>query len=300
MSLLNGRRINRVGHRGAKAPSVWRRFMHHRLGVFGAAVVFILIVVALFAPWVAPRDPFAVDLDAYREPPSSKYLLGTDSSGRDVLSRLIYAARVSLSVGVLAVGVYACIGIVLGSLAGYYGGWVDHLVMRLADVLLSFPLLLLLLTLVAIVGPSIWNAILVIGFVGWPGLARLVRGELLSLKTQEFVEAARAAGATDARIILLHMLPNVLPTVMVNLTLGVAHAILLESSMSFLGVGVPPPTPSWGNMMTDAQSLTILRDMPWLWLPPGAMIAVSVLSINFIGDALRDALDVRAQQPAGG
>lgn len=277
------------------SKTVWARFRRHRLAMLGGGILAVLVFLAVFAPWVSPRDPYAVDLAAYRSPPSARYWLGADSSGRDVLSRLIYGARVSLSVGIVAVGIYSVIGVLLGVLSGYYGGWVDHVVMRLADVVLSFPVLLLLITMVAIMGPSLANVMLVIGLVGWPPLARLVRGEFLSLRTREFVEAALACGARDARVIFLHMLPNVVPTIMVNVTLGVAQAILIESAMSFLGVGVPPPIPSWGNMLTDAQSLTILRHMPWLWVPPGLMIALSVLSINFVGDGLRDALDVRAE-----
>lgn len=281
------------------SKTVWARFRRHRLALVGGGILALLVFLAVFAPWVSPRDPYAVDLAAYRSPPSARYWLGADSSGRDVLSRLIYGARISLSVGIVAVGIYTVIGVLLGVLSGYYGGWVDHVVMRLADVVLSFPVLLLLITMVAIVGPSLANVMLVIGLVGWPPLARLVRGEFLSLRTREFVEAALACGARDARIIFVHMLPNVVPTIMVNVTLGVAQAILIESAMSFLGVGVPPPIPSWGNMLTDAQSLTILRHMPWLWVPPGLMIALSVLSINFLGDGLRDALDVRADDRGG-
>lgn len=281
------------------SKTVWARFRRHRLALVGGGILAVLVFLAVFAPWVSPRDPYAVDLAAYRSPPSARYWLGADSSGRDVLSRLIYGARISLSVGIVAVGIYTVIGVLLGVLSGYYGGWVDHVVMRLADVVLSFPVLLLLITMVAIVGPSLANVMLVIGLVGWPPLARLVRGEFLSLRTREFVEAALACGARDARIIFVHMLPNVVPTIMVNVTLGVAQAILIESAMSFLGVGVPPPIPSWGNMLTDAQSLTILRHMPWLWVPPGLMIALSVLSINFLGDGLRDALDVRADDRGG-
>jgi len=281
------------------SKTVWARFRRHRLAMLGSGILAVLVFLAVFAPWVSPHDPYAVDLAAYRSPPSARYWLGADSSGRDVLSRLIYGARISLSVGIVAVGIYTVIGVLLGVLSGYYGGWVDHVVMRLADVVLSFPVLLLLITMVAIVGPSLANVMLVIGLVGWPPLARLVRGEFLSLRTREFVEAALACGARDARIIFVHMLPNVVPTIMVNVTLGVAQAILIESAMSFLGVGVPPPIPSWGNMLTDAQSLTILRHMPWLWVPPGLMIALSVLSINFVGDGLRDALDVRADDRGG-
>jgi peptide/nickel transport system permease protein len=221
-------------------------------------------------------------------------LLGTDSAGRDVLSRLLYAGRVSLSVGLVAVSIYVSIGIVLGGLAGYYGGWVDSVIMRVADMVLSFPSLIIIIVMVSLLGPSIYNVMLVIGGLGWPPIARLVRGNFLSLRQQEFVVAAQAGGAKHRRIIFRHVLPNALAPVIVAASFGMAQAILLEAGLSFLGLGVQPPTPSWGNMLSDAQSVLVLRNMPWLWLPPGIMIAITVLSVNFIGDGLRDALDPRA------
>lgn len=243
------------------------------------------------APVVAPHDPYACDLQAYRQPPSRLHLLGTDSAGRDVLSRLIYAGRVSLSVGLVSVGLSASIGIILGSLSGYHGGKVDTVVMRFTDVVMSFPGLVVMITLVAVMGPSIYNCMLAIGLLGWPGICRLVRAEVLSLRERDYVQAAVCVGNTTGRVIMRHLLPNVLPTIMVNVTFGLAGAIISEASLSFLGLGVPPPVPSWGNMMFDAQSITILATMPWMWLPPGIMICLSVLAINFIGDGLRDALD---------
>jgi peptide/nickel transport system permease protein len=208
-----------------------------------------------------------------------------------VFSRLLYAGRVSLAVGIVAVSIYTAIGVVRGVLAGYYGGWVDSTIMRLCDVVLSFPTLIIIITLASVLGPSIYNLMLAIGLLGWPPIARLLRGQLLSLRTTEFVVAARAAGCSDKRLIFRHLLPNAMAPVLVAATFGIAYAILIEAGLSFLGLGVQPPTPSWGNMLTDAQSLTVLESMPWLWLPPGLMIALSVLSINFIGDGLRDALD---------
>jgi peptide/nickel transport system permease protein len=195
-------------------------------------------------------------------------------------------------VGILAVAMYVIIGTVIGAAAAYYGGVVDLVLSRVMDVMLSFPPLIIILFAVSVFGrPSIWNVIIVLGALGWPALARLVRGQFLALRELEFVLAARATGASDARVVIRHMLPNALAPVLVAATFGMANAILVEAALSFLGMGVQPPTPSWGNMLTDAQSLTVLERMPWLWVPPGAMILISVLSINFIGDGLRDALD---------
>jgi peptide/nickel transport system permease protein len=253
----------------------------------------VLVIASLAAPRIA-QDPYDTDLRSYRKGPSAQHLLGTDSAGRDVLSRLLHAGRVSLSVGLVAVSIYAAIGIVLGGVSGFYGGWVDSLIMRLADIVLAFPSLIVIITIVSILGPSIYNVMLVIGVLGWPPIARLVRGDFLSLREQDFVVAAQSIGARNLRIIFRHVLPNAIAPVIVAASFGMAQAILLEAGLSFLGLGVQPPTPSWGNMLTDAQSITVLRSMTWLWLPPGLMIAVTVLSINFIGDGLRDALDPRA------
>ncbi|HHY93746.1 MAG TPA: ABC transporter permease [Firmicutes bacterium] len=269
----------------------WTRFLRHRLAVAGLVFLILLIVMALFAPWLAPGSPYDIDAEAFQAPPSPRHLLGTDTVGRDVLSRLIYAARVSLSVGLVAVSLYVFIGTLLGAIAGYYGGPVDSIIMRAADVVLSFPYLMLILVIVAMVGPSIYNIMGVLGFLGWPRIARIVRGTFLSLREQTFVEAGRAAGMRDARIIFRHILPNSMAPLLVAATFGIADAILTEAALSFLGLGVQPPTASWGNLLTDAQSLTILEQMPWMWVPPGIMIFLSVLAINFVGDGLRDALD---------
>jgi peptide/nickel transport system permease protein len=252
----------------------------------------VIAALALGAPWVAPHSPTTIDAVAFQAAPSRTHPLGSDSVGRDVLSRLIYGARVSLTVGVLAVAMYVVIGTGVGAAAAYYGGGIDLLLSRVMDVMLSFPPLIIILFAVSVFGrPSIWNVIIVLGLLGWPALARLVRGQFLALRDLEFVLAARATGASDTRVVIRHMLPNALAPVLVAATFGMANAILVEAALSFLGMGVQPPTPSWGNMLTDAQSLTVLERMPWLWVPPGFMILISVLSINFIGDGLRDALD---------
>jgi len=277
-----------------------RRFARHRLACVGAAVLAVLVAVALCAPVLAPYDPAYIDLAAARTGPSAAHWLGTDAVGRDVLSRLIYASRVSMSVGIVSVAFYLTIGLALGLLAGYAGGRVDGALMRAGDMVMAFPTLILVMVIVALTGPSIWNIMAVIGLLGWPEVARLVRGIVLTLRSQEFVLAARAAGVRDAAIVVRHILPNTTGAAMVAATFGVANAILVEAALSFLGMGVQPPTASWGNMLSDAQSLTALEYMPWLWVPPGVMILVATLAVNFLGDGLRDALDPRSQLNRGG
>ena len=281
--------------RPPRSTSFWglasRRFLRHRPAVAGLVVLAAIAAMAVFAPILAPHDPTAID-PVFNAPPSEAHPLGTDSVGRDVMSRLIYAGRVSLSVGLLAVTMYVAIGTTVGALSGYHGGVVDGALSRLTDVVLSFPPLIIILFAVSVFGrPSLANVIVVLGLLGWPLVSRLVRGQFLALRGLEFVLAARATGASDARVVAAHLLPNAMAPVLVAATFGTANAILIEAALSFLGLGVQPPTPSWGNMLTDAQSLTILQQMPWLWVPPGCMILVAVLAINFVGDGLRDALD---------
>jgi peptide/nickel transport system permease protein len=273
----------------------WRRFRRHRLAFGGLIFVGLLIVIALSAPILAPQDPNVVDVSASRNPPSAEHLLGTDSAGRDVLSRLIFGSRVSLTVGVAAAISAAGVGTLLGLLAGVAGGWVDAVIMRLVDVFLSFPSLMLILLLVAVLGPSVGTIVVVIAFFEWPTACRIVRQMALSIKEQDFVLAARATGSSRWRIMRKHVTPGVLSPLTVVATLLSAQAILLEAALSFLGLGVKQPQASWGGMLEEAQSLTILKEMPWLWIPPGAIIALTVLAINFIGDGLRDALDPRQQ-----
>lgn len=274
---------------------VWRRYKRHVPAMISTAVLLILIIMAIFAPQVTGHcDPYANNLKHFRAPPGEGYPLGTDTLGRDVYCRLVYASRVSLSVGLVAVSISLIIGTILGVIAGYAGGSVDAIVMRLSDVVLSFPLLMIIIVIVSVVGPSVYNVMMVIGLLSWPAVARLVRGNVLSLREQDFVIAARSIGVPDRRIAVRHILPNTIAEVVVAGTFGVASAILIEAGLSFLGLGVQPPMASWGNMLIDAQSLTILESMPWLWIPPGLMIALAVLSINFVGDGLRDALDPRS------
>lgn len=270
---------------------VWRRFKRHRLALISSGVLLVVVLIAVLADFVAPYNPAFIDPLVFDEAPTSAHPLGTDRIGRDVLSRLIHGGRISLSVGVVAVSIYMVIGVLLGSLSGYYGGWVDNIISRFIDIVLSFPTLMLILVLVSLLGPGLQNIMLVLGLLGWPQVARIVRGEFLRLRSNDFVWAARMIGAPNRRIITHHILPNAMGPMLVAATFGVATAILSESALSFLGLGVQPPTASWGQMLNDAQSLTILETKPWLWIPPGIMILISVLSINFIGDSLRDALD---------
>jgi peptide/nickel transport system permease protein len=271
----------------------WRRFSRHRLAVVGSVILLVLIVAALAAPIVSPYPPHQIDVKALKKPPSVTHLLGTDGAGRDVLSRIIYGARISLSVGLVAAGIAIAIGTILGLISGYYGGGFDFWIMRLTDVVMTVPTLIIIITVVAAIGPGIYNVMVVLGIFGWPGTCRLVRGETLSLREREFTTAARCLGIPRSRIVFRHILPNVVAPIIVAGTFFVASAILTEAALSFLGIGVQIPTATWGNMLTEAQSLTTLEQMPWLWIPPGLMITITVLSINFLGDALRDALDPR-------
>lgn len=252
-------------------------------------LIILIIGVALFAPIISPYDPNEINLGASLQSPSSQHLLGTDRMGRDILTRIIYGTRISLLVGVIAVGISGLLGVIFGTLAGYYGGYVDGIIMRIVDVLLAFPSILLAIALVAVLGASLFNIMLAIGIVNWVGYARVVRGEFLSLKNKEFVSAARAMGANTFRIIFKHMLPNCIAPIIVMATLGMAGAIITESSLSFLGLGVQPPTPSWGEMLNTGRQ--IIRQAWWVSTFPGIAIMLAVLSFNILGDGLRDALD---------
>jgi peptide/nickel transport system permease protein len=268
---------------------VLRRFVKHRMAVAGLVVLVLVAGAAVFAPLLTPYPPNAVDVLNILAPPSAKHLLGTDEVGRDVLTRLLYAGRISLSIGIAVALVSTLLGTVVGAVAGYFGGLVDALLMRFVDLMLSVPFLFFLLLIVAIFQPSVPILVLVISLFSWMGLARIVRGQFLSIKTREFIEAARAEGASDLRIILQHILPNALSPIIVNLTLAIAGAIYTESALSFLGFGVQPPTASWGSMLNAAQEY--LWTQPLLALYPGIMILITCISVNLIGDGLRDALD---------
>jgi ABC-type dipeptide/oligopeptide/nickel transport system permease subunit len=270
------------------------RLKRDRRAWFGGGVIVLLAALAIAAPFVARHDPTGVDLINSLQAPSGTHWFGTDIQGRDVWARLVYGARVSLTVGLISQGIALSLGVMLGLVAGYYGKWVDELVMRFADVTLAFPTLLLLIALVAALQPSLTIVFVVIGLVGWAGMARLVRGQVLVVRELEFVQAERALGAADVRILAYHILPSVVAPVVIAATLGVAGAIMAESSLSFLGLGVQPPNPSWGSMIADGRDLYQLRRAPWTSVFPGLAIGAAVLGFNLLGDALRDALDPRA------
>lgn len=272
---------------------VWRRFRANRRAMLGLYILIVLVLASAFAPQLTWHDRDLPDVRAAEQPPSRTHWLGTDELGRDIYTRLLYGGRISLTVGLVAVAIYTAIGVVLGAVAGYCGGVVDGVIMRITDVVMVVPFFPLALTMAAALRPSVYNTMIVIGLLGWTGICRLVRGEFLTLRSREYVAAARAVGARDARIIFRHILPNALAPIVVAATLGVGTAILSEAGLSFLGFGVQQPTPSWGNMLSAAISLKVLLLQPWIWLPPGLMIFIAVLAINLVGEGLRDALDPR-------
>ena len=272
---------------------VWRRFRRHRLANVSLVLLILIGGAALFAPVLAPYDPEAI-AGPFSAPPSAEFLLGTDQIGRDMLSRLLYAARISLLVGILATVISTAIGTALGLAAGYFGGWVDIVIMRFTDMVMSFPYILLVLVAAAIFRPGLWSIILILGFVDWPGAARLVRGNVLSLRESNFVKSSIVAGMPARHILFSEILPNTMAPILVYATSVMAISMLDEAALSFLGMGVQPPAASLGNMLNSAQSLTVLTRQPWLWIPPGLLIVILVVSINFVGDALRDALDPAA------
>ena len=268
-----------------------KRFWKNRMAVVGSVIVVLLFIVSLLAPWLAPYDPNAIDLKNVLAPPSGGNPFGTDPLGRDVLSRMIWGAGISLKVGFVATGIAILIGTMLGAVAGYYGRWVDNLIMRFVDIMLCFPTFFLILAVIALLEPNIWNIMIIIGITGWMSVARLVRAEFLSLKERDYAVAEKALGARDFRIIFLHILPNALAPVLVAATLGVAGAILTESALSFLGIGVQPPTPSWGNILTAGKDN--IQIAWWLSLYPGLAILITVLGYTLLGEGIRDAIDPR-------
>lgn len=269
----------------------WSRFFRDKLAVAGLVIVLALFALSILTPVIAPYDPSAIDVDNILMPPSAQHLFGTDDLGRDVFTRMLYGAGISLKVGFVAVGIATIIGVLLGAIAGYYGGMVDLIIMRFVDIMLCFPSFFLILAVIAFLEPSIFNIMAVIGLTSWMGITRLVRAEFLSLKERDFVLAARAMGASSPRIIFLHILPNAMTPVLVAATLGIASAVLTESALSFLGIGVQPPTPSWGNILTLGQST--LGVAWWLSLFPGMAILITVLGYNLLGEGIRDAIDPR-------
>jgi peptide/nickel transport system permease protein len=269
----------------------WKRFKKNRLAVAGGIIVVALFIIAVFAPLISPYNPNDIDRTQILEPPTFKHPLGTDDLGRDVLSRMIWGARISLSVGFVAVGIATVIGMILGAFSGYYGGWTERIVMRFIDIMLSIPTFFLILAVIAFIGPSIWNIMIIIGLTSWMGVARLVRAEFLSLKEREYVLAAKAVGSSDIRIIFRHIMLNSMAPVLVSAVLGVAGAVLVESALSFLGIGVQPPTPSWGNILTLGKDN--IQIAWWLSVFPGLAILITVLGYNLLGEGIRDSIDPR-------
>ncbi|MCX5853013.1 MAG: ABC transporter permease [Deltaproteobacteria bacterium] len=269
----------------------WKRFSKNKMAFAGSVFVALLFIVSIFAPWIAPCDPNQINLQRVLMPPSGDHFFGTDQLGRDVFSRMIWGARISLKVGFVATGIAILIGAVLGAVSGFYGRWVDAVIMRFVDIMLCFPAFFLILAVIALLEPSIWNIMIIIGLTGWMGITRLVRADFISLKERDFVLAARAIGAGDLRIIFVHILPNAMASILVAATLGVAGAILTESALSFLGIGVQPPTPSWGNILTAGKDNIDIAW--WLSLYPGMAILVTVLGYNLLGEGIRDSLDPR-------
>jgi peptide/nickel transport system permease protein len=270
---------------------IWDRYKENRLAVAGLFVILAIATMAVSAPLIAPYNPTAIDVYNVLSAPGTSHLLGTDELGRDVLSRMIWGSRVSLKVGFVAVGIAISIGIIIGALSGFYGGKTDAILMRFVDIMLAFPTFFLILAIIALVESSISTIMIVIGFTGWMDVSRLVRAEILGLKERDFVLAAKAIGANDLRVIFRHILPNALSPVFVSATFGVAGAILVESGLSFLGLGIRPPEPSWGNILASGKDYITVAW--WLSLYPGFAILITVLSYNLVGEGLRDALDPR-------
>ena len=288
------RKKKKVNANETYMQTVMRRFRAHHLAKISLVILVVVGLAALFAPVVAPYDPDAI-VGTFSGAPCKEFILGTDQIGRDVFSRLLYATRISLLVGILATVISTVIGVVLGLIAGYFGGVADMILMRFTDMVMSFPYILLVLVAAAIFKPGLWSIILILGFVDWPGVARLVRGNVLSLRETNFVKGNVVAGMPLRHILFSEILPNTVAPILVYATSVMAISMLDEAALSFLGMGVQPPMASLGNMLNGAQSITVLTSQPWLWLPPGIMIVVLVVSINFVGDALGDAFD-----PSGG
>ena len=275
---------------------VWRRLRRNKLAMTGLIIIFVMVLAAVFAPLLTPYGRDTTNLTNTNAAPSKDHLLGTDSLGRDAFTRLLYGARISLTVGFVSTSLRMLIGVVLGGIAGYYGGFIDSAIMRVADVFSCLPFLPIAITFVAALGPSIYNVMIVLAILGWPGIARLVRGEILSLREREFMEAATALGISDFKKITSHLIPNTMASIIVSATIGIAGAILTESALSFLGLGVSPPIPTWGNILGEGQSQYVLKHRWWQWIPPGLAIFLAVISLNLLGDGLRDALDPRLKQ----
>ncbi len=272
-----------------------RLFLQNPGAVGGLAFMLLITSAVILAPWIMPYEPQEIDLLAIRKPPSVAHLLGTDLTGRDMLTRILYGGRVSLLIGLLAVIIRTTIGLLLGAVSGYFGGAVDFVIQRVVDIMMVFPTIFLLLILVAAFGPTPLTLLVALGLLSWPFDARIFRGQILSIRELDYILAARSIGTNNWGIIRQHIVPNVMPLVLVNMTLGIGETIIAEAGISFLGLGVQPPTPSWGNMVTAANNLTLIQRFWWLWIPPGVVLVSTVVALNLVGDALRDILDPRRQ-----
>ncbi|MFV0504276.1 MAG: oligopeptide ABC transporter permease [Lachnospirales bacterium] len=279
-----------------------RKFFKSKIAVIAMIILSILILAVIFAPFLTPYSPEQLNPANANKPPSVEHLLGTDYLGRDYLTRVLYGGRISLQVGLFAVCITVTIGTLVGGVAGYYGGKIDTILMRIAEIFLSLPFFPLAITISAVVGTRLpgeykmYITMMVIGLLGWPSLSRIIRGQILSLREQEFMQAATALGLSDRKKIFKHLIPNVFGYIIVSATLGIASAILTESALSYLGLGVVPPTATWGNMISIANDSYILMNRPWLWIPPGLCIFLTVMCVNIIGDALRDAIDPKSKE----
>lgn len=285
--------MNEKAKKSSYLRDVVKRFFHHKLAVFGLVVIVLEILAVIILPPVMHLDPYGMDVMNFGTGPSAKHLLGTDDVGRDLFARLVYGGQISLMVGICSALISLVVGVPLGLLAGYFRGKIEMVIMRLADIFMSFPSMILILVLASVLGQSVITITVVIGVLGWPEFARLIYSSTLSVREKDYVESAKAIGSKNGEILLRYVLPNSFAPVIIAFTFRTAQAIITESSLSFLGLGVQPPTASWGNILYYAQSISILANKPWMWLPAGIILIVTVLSINFLGDGIRDALDTK-------
>ncbi len=274
---------------------VIKKFLKHRLALMGTIILVIEVLCVIFLPYILHLDPYTVDYTSFGAAPSAAHILGCDDVGRDLFARLVYGGRVSLTVGICSAFVSLFLGVPLGLIAGYFRGWPETIIMRCADIFMSFPTMILILVLASLFGQSVVTVTLVIGFLGWPEFARLIYSSVLSVREKDYVESAKAVGSKNLEVLMRYVLPNSFAPVIISFTFRTANAIITESSLSFLGLGIQPPEASWGNILYYAQSISVLANKPYMWVPAGIMLVLTVLSINFVGDGIRDALDSRMQ-----
>lgn len=276
-----------------------KKFFRNKLAVLGMVIIIVIVIMSVFAPVFTQQNPNQTDLMNIRGGPDAAHILGTDDLGRDIFSRLLYGGRISIAVGLTSMLLQVLIGVTIGTIAGYFGGLVDKVIMRFVDIIMCFPFFVIAIALAAVIGGSMTNLVLIIGMLMWPGIARIVRGEVLVIKENEYIMGAKALGLNSCEIIIHHVIPNVLSSILVASTLAVANGILMEATLSFLGLGVNPPAPSWGNMLVAAQNMSVLKHQWWMWIPAGTVVVLMVLAVNFLGDGLRDALDAKSKLYTG-